>query len=139
MWSAAIDAAVREADGLAILVAHSCGSIAVAHWAARFKTPIAGAFLVAPPDSERWDLAEPVRAFALPTVKRLPFPTIVVASENDPSCEFDRAAWLAGQWGAEIISAGNAGHVNTASGHGPWPHGQRLLEEFRARVQRSGA
>jgi alpha-beta hydrolase superfamily lysophospholipase len=47
-WSARIDAAVRAAGQPLLLIAHSCGVTAVAHWTSRFNTKIAGAFLVAP-------------------------------------------------------------------------------------------
>jgi len=129
-WSARIDAAVRAAGQPLLLIAHSCGVTAVAHWTSRFNTKIAGAFLVAPPDTDRDDLDEPVKKFALPRLMPLPFRAVVVASENDPYCTFDRARQLAGAWRASLVSAGNAGHINTASGHGPWPEGRRLLEDF---------
>jgi uncharacterized protein len=130
-WSAAIDSAIRAAGSAAVvLVAHSCGSIAVAHWAARSKTPIAGAFLVAPPDDTSANIDDAVRAFGMPALSPLPFASLVVASETDPYCEFSRAAHLASAWGARIVSAGRAGHINTASGHGPWPEGRRLLANF---------
>jgi predicted alpha/beta hydrolase family esterase len=30
---------------------------------------------------------------------------------------------LAAAWGSGLIEIGSAGHVNAASGHGPWPDG----------------
>ncbi|MFB9360579.1 alpha/beta hydrolase [Amorphoplanes nipponensis] len=30
-------------------------------------------------------------------------------------------------WGAELVDAGDAGHLETASGYGPWPDGERLV------------
>jgi uncharacterized protein len=135
-WTAAIDAAVRAAGPRTVLVAHSGGALAVAHWAARHERPVAGAFLVAPPDCHRPNLDAPVRAFGLPRVARLPFPAMVVASEDDPYCPFRSASDLARGWGATLVSAGAAGHLNTASGHGPWPEGRTWLAEFCARLQR---
>lgn len=129
-WSASIAAAVRKEGRPVVLVAHSCGSTAVAHWAGRTATKIAGAFLVAPPDTDRSDLDDPIKRFALPRLERLPFPTLVVASEDDPYCTVERARHLAAAWDARLISAGKAGHTNTASGHGPWPDGKRFLEDF---------
>lgn len=131
-WSQAIDEAVREAGRPVVLVAHSCGVVAVAIWAATYGTRVAGAFLVAPPDFERADLDEPIRTFRPAALEPLRFPAILVASENDPCCDFDRAGFFAGAWGARFVSAGPTGHINTASGHGPWPEGRRLLDEFVA-------
>jgi uncharacterized protein len=133
-WSQAIEAAVRRARRPAILVAHSCGAIGVAHWAARFQTPIAGAFLVAPPDPARDDLDAPIRNFGMPDVLPLPFPALVVASDDDPYCDAHRAAEFAAGWRAGLVRAGAVGHLNTASGHGPWPEGRQWLDAFLARV-----
>jgi predicted alpha/beta hydrolase family esterase len=108
-WASAIEVAVRATGEPVVLVAHSCGVTAVAHWAARFETTIAGAFLVAPPDSERQDLDPAVRAFAAPVLVPLPFPALMVASESDPYCDFTRAGCIGGQsWTYQY-------------GLGPWP------------------
>lgn len=131
-WPAAIERDVRRLGGPAVLVAHSCGVVAVALWAARYDTTVAGAFLVAPPDFGRPDLEEPIRRFRPGALRPLPFPAVLVASENDPCCAFDRSQTFAAAWGARLVSAGAAGHLNTASGHGPWPEGRRLLGEFTA-------
>jgi len=56
-------------------------------------------------------------------------------SEDDPCWEFRRAADFARSWGATLVSAGAAGHINTASGHGPWPQGRALLAQFGAQIQ----
>lgn len=129
-WSRAIDEAVAHARQPVVLAAHSCGVTAVLHWAARHGRGIAGAFLVAPPDHERTDLEAPVRAFGPVPLITLPFPALVVASEDDPYCTFVRSRELADAWGAGLVSAGLTGHINTASGHGPWPEGRRLLAQF---------
>lgn len=136
-WSVAIEAAIRGALRRVVLVAHSCGVSAVAHWAKRFApdAAVVGAFLVAPPDLERADLEPAVRAFAPVPLEALPFPSMLVASEDDPYCEIDRARALANAWGASFVSAGKAGHINTASGHGPWPEGRRLLNAFATQLK----
>ena len=87
-----------------------------------------GAFLVVPPDdgalvrlaSEDWT---PVRT-------ALPWPTVVIASRNDPDGAYDLVAALASDWGAELIDAGFAGSLDAASGHGPWPEGLMRLAGF---------
>ena len=38
---------------------------------------------------------------------------------------------FAAAWGTEFIDIGAAGHINTASGFGPWPFGEVLLERLR--------
>ena len=133
-WSRAIEEAVLSVTKPVVLIAHSCGATAVAHWAKRYDSDIAGAFLVAPPDCDRLDLAPAVRDFGPAPLEELPFPAIVVASENDPYCDLDAARLFADAWGASFVSAGRAGHINTESGHGPWPEGQQLLEAFASEV-----
>ncbi len=61
---------------------------------------------------------------------KLPFPSILVTSEDDPWIKLSRARQVAEAWGSRLVSIGPAGHINTASGHGPWPEGRRLLDEL---------
>ena len=90
-----------------------------------------GAFLVAPPDqaglsriaNEDWARA-----------RALPWPSLVVASRNDPDGAFDAISALASAWGAELVDAGFAGGVDAASGHGPWPEGLMRLAGFLKRL-----
>ena len=42
---------------------------------------------------------------------------------NDEYGAFDDSADLALAWGSALIDAGEAGHLNDVSGHGPWPEG----------------
>lgn len=136
-WIAQIDEDVRRADSQVILVAHSLGCLAVAHWAAASQRArrICCAFLVAPPwltDSN----ASPreLDDFLPMPLFRLPFPSAFVASENDPYLPIELASRLASAWDSEFVNVGRQGHINIASGHGPWPTGERLLTEFVGRV-----
>lgn len=129
-WPRTIDMAVRNARHPVILVAHSCGVTAVALWAAAFDTAIAGAFLVAPADPASPAADEIVRGFGPVPHRPLPFRSVLVASENDVWCSVTRAKEYAGAWGSMFVSAGAAGHLNTASGHGPWPEGRALFDAF---------
>jgi uncharacterized protein len=61
---------------------------------------------------------------------RLPFPTIVVASQNDPTVSFEPARLFAQSWGGEFINAGLSGHIEEESDFGPWPDGHLLLERL---------
>ncbi|HEU0013478.1 MAG TPA: alpha/beta fold hydrolase [Longimicrobium sp.] len=129
-WIAALDNAVRAAPAPPVLVAHSLGCLAVAWWAAAFPAPVHGALLVAPVDVEQADTPAELRSFGPVPIARLPFPSTVVASRSDPYAAFDRARAFAEAWGARLVDAGDAGHLNAASGHGPWPQGERLLREL---------
>jgi len=129
-WPRNIDAAVSASTAPVVLVAHSCGVTAVALWAERYRTPIAGAFLVAPADPASPAADANVAAFGPVPLNRLPFPSMVVASEDDPYCSVARAAEYATAWQSRLVLVGKAGHLNTASGHGEWPEGRELLGQF---------
>ncbi|MDB5617735.1 alpha/beta hydrolase [Tardiphaga sp.] len=107
----------------AIIVAHSLGCILTAHAASRFsELPIRAALLVAPADVDSpAHTPELLRSFAPIPTARLPFPSIVVASVNDPFMTLVHARDLATAWGSDFVNAGTAGHINIASGYGPWP------------------
>jgi predicted alpha/beta hydrolase family esterase len=38
---------------------------------------------------------------------------------------------FAAAWGSRLELIGAAGHINGASGHGPWPEGEQMLIAFR--------
>jgi predicted alpha/beta hydrolase family esterase len=91
---------------------------------------VAGAFLVAPSDVEAPSYPVPVNGFAPIPLAPLPFPSTVLASSNDPYITMARATAFAQAWGSRLVDIGEAGHVNADSGHGAWPEGERLLQEF---------
>jgi len=137
-WLHVLEAHLAAAPG-AVLVAHSLGCALVAHLARRPSAAhVGGALLVAPADADGFAGQDPAFAdFApLPTAA-LPFPSIVVASRNDPFMRFGRATELATSWGAGLVDLGDAGHINVASGFGPWPDGVILAEALRGRQTRA--
>ena len=135
-----VDALERESraiEGSIVLVAHSGGVATVAYWARRTKRRVHGALLAAPADLESpmpegYPTLDELRAAGWLPIPRdpLPFPGIVAASRNDPLAAFDRAAGLARNWGARIVDLGNVGHLNPASGFGPWPRAEDFIQEL---------
>jgi uncharacterized protein len=144
LWIARLDRALAEARGPVVLVAHSLASHLVAWWAALTgdgaSRPVVGAMLVAPPDLDRVSVDRRIADFAPSPRVVLPFPTVVVASHDDPWCSFARAREMAGNWLAAFCDAGEAGHINGASQLGDWREGQgvldRLLDHVCARDKR---
>lgn len=131
-WITRIVAAVAASRRPVVLIAHSLGVPAVVK-AAPLMPPqrVRGAFLVALADVERPDLVPGLDLpFAPLPHDPLPFPAILVASRTDPYCVYDRAEDFAFGWGAALVDAGEAGHLNTDSGHGPWPEGLMRLAGF---------
>jgi predicted alpha/beta hydrolase family esterase len=140
-WVTTLDAAIRSASAPPILVAHSLGCITIAHWVAGQKgksdNRIAGAMLVAPADVDAKTAPDAVRGFRPIPLTELGFPTVVVASRTDPYLTFERATELAKAWGSSLVEAGDAGHLNTDAGYGPWPDGEGILSDLQAGVGNS--
>jgi predicted alpha/beta hydrolase family esterase len=137
-WVEALDDTLRdvwrETETEMILVGHSLGCIAIAHWAAdpffAARWPVKAALLVAPSDVEREDTLELLRNFAPIPSERLPFQSRVVASTDDPFLTLERAQAFAASWGSQFTSVEKCGHINTASGFGEWPRGEAMLKEL---------
>ncbi|WP_243302485.1 RBBP9/YdeN family alpha/beta hydrolase [Geothrix oryzisoli] len=130
-WVEALDEAIADCVTPPILVGHSLGCLAIAHWAGSHDREIQGALMAAPADPERPDAPPAIRGFAPIPRLRLPFETILAASADDPHMTLARARALAADWGARFVDLGPCGPLNLASGHGPWPRGEALLSEFR--------
>ena len=129
-WHAAITRAVAGLDEPPVLVAHSLGVLAVAGWLRDVgRPPIAGAFLVAPPDPAAADFPGAAAGFTEPRA-RTTTPVRFVVSDDDPYCSVGRAIRFADILGAEVVRVGALGHVNVASGIGRWAAGRALLEDF---------
>lgn len=136
---AALDAALAEIDGPVILVAHSAGVMITVHWARQATRKIHGALLAAPADLESpmpagYPASDAIEANGwtpIPT-ERLPFPSVVAASRNDPLARFERVEVLAAGWGSQLVDLGEVGHLNPASGYGEWRDAERLIGEVIA-------
>ena len=132
-WVERISEEVRQAPAPIVFVAHSLGCIAVAHWcqtAADAVHKIKGALLVAPVDVDGKDTPRQIKDFAPVPRRLLPFPSILVASNNDPFLTLGRARELAHAWGSRMVDIGAAGHINGDSGLADWPEGKRLLRHL---------
>ncbi len=148
-WVAAVAHSIAQAPHPVIIAAHSLGCIASVHAAMQLHAAspepsgappapgrIAGALLVAPADPERRALFED---FTPVPADPLPFPSIVVASSNDPFCPIRMASAYAKSWGSTFVRMPDAGHINTESGHGEWPLGWALLGALAAHVAQPAA
>ncbi len=138
-WITQLSFAVSDAPG-AILIAHSLGCGLIAHLAERDPDmPVAGALLVAPADVDAGAGLSPYLAeFAPMPLARLPFPAVVVASTNDPYVTVERARRFAAAWGARFVNGGPCRHINVAAGFGPWPAGEKILDELVRESRRHG-
>lgn len=137
-WVTRLDEAIRQAPGPVILIGHSLGCVTIAHWATQaspeLRERVRGALLVAPADVERTGCPEPLRDFAPLPRQPLPFPSLLVASDNDPAASAPRALALAQDWNAEPVLLSGVGHINIKSGHRRWEQGFVWLYRLQQRI-----
>ncbi len=133
--------AVQTASRPIVFVTHSVGSTLVAHamptlLQLSLSDRVKGGFLVAPPSElALTELPNIDPAFAQVPREPLPFPSALIASSNDPFASLEHSADLALAWGSKLIEAGEQGHINIASGHGPWPEGMMSFAGFLSRLK----
>jgi hypothetical protein len=133
-WIPCLEKAIHQAPGPVVLVAHSMGATLVAAWAEQgFSYKVQAAFLVAPADTEAHDSIGVLQNFGPMPAQTLPFPSLLVVSTNDPFMQLERSMYFSEAWGCELVSLDEAGHINTASGHGPWEEGHQMMEKFVVR------
>lgn len=133
-WVTKLGLAISSQARPVVLVAHSLGCLAVAWWAAltdpREQAKVVGALLVAPPDVEDAKAKPEVQRFAPAPQTHFGFPSMVVASSDDPYAPLARARVFADRWGSQFFDAGPIGHINADSFLGEWRQGQRLLDHL---------
>lgn len=134
-WAEHLTAAVSACRKPVILVGHSLGTTLVVRWALDHPVnKVAGAFLVAPTDIDRF-VGEPgynIVGFDPIILAPLPFPATVIASRNDDRVSFERAQAFATSWGARLVDAGHLGHMGSAAKLGLWPQGLVWFGQFLA-------
>lgn len=123
-WSQRVAESLQQQTQPVWLVAHSFGVLASVHAAYRFPEKVAGAFLVAPADPEKFGLSTKM------PLSSLPFPSLLVASSNDPWLKLMNASYWSGAWGSHLVNLGQVGHINPESGFGPWVEGYNLFRRF---------
>ena len=136
-WVNRLNLAIAGLSRPVILVAHSLGCHAVAWWSAMEQPApgkVLGALLVAPPEVDDSPADTRLFAFAPAPRSRLPFPSLLVASENDPYASFGRSKRMARLWGSQLVDAGPLGHINADSNIRDWPYGKYLLRRLIAAV-----
>ena len=135
-WVARMIEEVNAAEKPVVIVAHSLGVATAIHALPHCTRQIAGAFLVAPPDVANPNI-RPKHLMTFGPYPRvpLPFPSIMVASRNDSFGSYEHAGDIANAWGSLLVDAGDAGHINTESGHGPWPEGSMVFAQFLSRLR----
>ncbi|HQY58335.1 MAG: alpha/beta hydrolase [Nitrospira sp.] len=129
-WLHGLDAAMARLSAPPVLIAHSMGCLLVAHWAQWASRPVRAALLVAVPDPDGPMFPPAAQGFQPVPAEPLRFPSLVVASSDDPFGSVAYARRCAADWGSDFVEAGTIGHINADSGLGDWPAGLVLLERL---------
>jgi uncharacterized protein len=129
-WQPRLEAAVAAHGPHCVLVAHSLGCLLSVHWATETRLTARGALLVGVPNPDRPSFPPEISGFSPLPMRALPFPSILVASSDDPYGSLQFARECAVAWGSRFVGVGAAGHINSASGYGPWPEGLQLLAQL---------
>lgn len=128
-WCDALDRTIAARGAAPVrIAAHSLGCLTAVVWAARHSggraaSKVAGALLVAVPDPEGPEFPAHASGYRDVPMERLPFPTIVVASGDDPYGGIAFGKRCAAAWGSRFIDIGPRGHINAQSGLGDWEQG----------------
>jgi predicted alpha/beta hydrolase family esterase len=136
VWVETLERAVAASPGDVVLVAHSLACLLVAHWGAatgseldpRLKAKVKAALLVGPPDPDGPAFPRDAMGFAPIPAGPLPFPSLLIASTDDPYASVDFCLRRSQDWGSRFEVIGPKGHINADSGLGAWEEGRRLLE-----------
>ncbi len=136
-WLERLNENILKLNQPTILVAHSLAVSLVLHWAKKYSNPnIIGALLVAPADVDSPEhTPECTRNFSPIPLYKLPFPSVVVASENDPYSLFERKKHFAEKWGSDFVNVGKQGHINSDSDLKYWEEGQLILQQLIERIK----
>ena len=137
-WLARLDENIQKIQQPTIFVAHSLAVSLVMHWITQNNNPnIIGAFLVAPADvNSPKHTPDFLRHFSPIPTHILPFPSIVIGTENDPYISLERAKELASHWGSDFANIGNKGHINSESNLEYWEEGQEFLKQLITKINR---
>jgi len=130
-WTAVLESTVKHLGSSVVIVAHSLACLAVANWATKKHSAIKAALFVAVPDSHGPNFPTEAAGFSILPEQAFSFPSIVIASTNDPYGSLTHSEKCAAAWGSRLVTIGEAGHINASSGLGDWPDGYALLQQLR--------
>ncbi|HEY2603184.1 MAG TPA: alpha/beta hydrolase [Thermoleophilaceae bacterium] len=127
-WLDALDAELREPDGLVVL----CHSLACVLWlqhARRSEGPAVERVLLVAPPSPAAELPGVSGFFPLSVesadVARAAVSTRVVWASGDPYCPEGAGRLYAEPLGLPACAVEDGGHINPDAGYGPWPAVER--------------
>ncbi|MGV1830074.1 RBBP9/YdeN family alpha/beta hydrolase [Agrobacterium vitis] len=136
-WKARLEQQLSSCRSGAWIVAHSMGCLLTAQMAdSPLRHLIRGALLVAPCDLKTTENQHPdVIRFGEMPCQRLPFPSLMIGSSNDPYMDAETLQRTASCWGSRLVNLGPVGHINPQSGFGRWSDGYAFLSQLQTAVE----
>jgi hypothetical protein len=124
LWAKSLRDLLARERGPFVLAAHSFGCLATAHALQQggLASDVIGVLFVAPASPRKFAFAGPFDA------RRIGVPSILIGSETDPWMTLADARELAQRLGSAFVNLGDAGHINTAAGFGPWPRAKYFVD-----------
>jgi predicted alpha/beta hydrolase family esterase len=130
-WSQRIEMTLARYPGSRwVAAAHSFGCLALLRYLAQGGEGVQSVLLVAPADPAKFGVAG-----KLPQ-SPLAIPSVLLASETDPWMRFESACAWVRVWGSQLVSLGDAGHINTEAGFGPLPQARSIVGQMIQRLER---
>jgi predicted alpha/beta hydrolase family esterase len=131
IWVRELDQQLRVIKKAKLIIGHSLGCLLLSQWIRAYSSPtVVGAFLVALPDPSGAEFPRQVTHFDQPASGRLPFPSLLVASEDDPYSTMAYSKSVAAGWGSKFVNVGPKGHINAQSQLGNWDEGIDLIRNY---------
>jgi len=123
-WAKSLRDLLARERGPFVLAAHSFGCLATAQalQQSALANEVAGVLFVAPASPRKFAFAGAFEA------RRIGVPSILIGSETDPWMPLADARDLAQRLGSAFVNLGDAGHINTAAGFGPWPRAKYFVD-----------
>ena len=129
-WVESLNDLLKTLHGPIVLVSHSLGGSTIVEWNKKYSANIVAAFMVAVPDVHSDYFPDAITGYQDLPITKLPFPSMLLASTDDPYASYERAEYFSKQWGSSLINVGSLGHVNVDSNIADWPEGYDLLNNF---------
>ncbi|MGA7776905.1 MAG: alpha/beta hydrolase [Paraburkholderia sp.] len=123
-WGQSVRDVLAQERGPFVLAAHSFGCLAAARalQQASYVAEVVGVLFVAPASPAKFAFAGAFEP------RRLGVPSILIGSETDPWMPLAGSRELAQRLGSAFVNLGDAGHINTAAGFGPWPRAKYFVD-----------
>ena len=132
-WVNRLNLAIYRAGRPVLLVANGLGCLVAAWWAEferpSFADPVAGAFLIDPPDVDRAGQDPRLARLCAGPRQPLPFPSALVASDDNAS-DIASLRRLAHDWDSTLVAGDDARPTRLGRALTAWPTGRYFLRRW---------